>query len=424
MKKIVIALFILSIAIFAAIKALLWYQTEQFVENQITQAKPFTDISYQHIKTSLSGSATVYGIKVFIPAVDETILIDSIQFLAPDLITLLTLDNKLKDRQLPESMSLLISGVSLDLNGNLMKIMDNPDIEPTQLEVFSTLACGETYRIGSKALSQMGYDNLTSDIILRYQFDERKNLINFSIKNNIRDMTHINLSGELHHINNMDSLTNGSSRPGKFSLEIQDDSYIERKNRFCAKQGKRTVEEYINAHIAQVKEYLLSYGVMPEDGLLNAYKTILETSGATVFEADLKNLTGLEEIKTYEPNDFIQFMRLRLFVNNKRINEISIDIDKDKLIATATGEDIELETPEQIEKKRAIIIKKYRPISVANLKNFNGFRVKVETTKGKHYKGNINTSNPVIYEIITRLRSGNISYHVPVNQIKNAEVYH
>lgn len=424
MKKIVTALFILTIVIFAAIKGVLWYKTEKFVENQIIQAKPFVDIAYSGIKTSLNGSATVNQIKIYIPAVDETIRIDSIQFLAPDLITLITLDNQLNNKQLPESLSLLISGAALDLNGNLMKILDNPDIEPTQLEVFSTLACGETYRIGSKALSQMGYDSLTSDIILRYQFNEHKNLLNFTISHNIRDMTHINLSGELHNVRNMDSLTNGSSSPGKFTLEIQDDSYIERKNRFCAKQGKRSVEEYILAHTTQVKEYLSSYGVTPEDGLLNAYKTVLETSGTMLFEADLKNLTGLEEIKTFEPNDIIQFMRLRLSVNNKRINEISIDIDKDKLIAAATSEDVELETPEQIQKKRAIIIKKYRNVSVENLKNFNGFRVKIETTNGKHYKGSINTANPAEYEVISRLRSGNISYHIPVSKIKKAQVFH
>lgn len=424
MKKIVTALFILTIVFFAAIKGALWYKTEKFVENLIVQAKPVVDISYSGIKTSLNGSATVNQIKIYIPAVDETIRIDSIQFLAPDLITLLTLDNQLNNKQLPESLSLLVSGASLDLNGNLMKILDNPDIEPTQLEVFSTLACGETYRIGSKALSQMGYDSLTSDIILRYQFNEHKNLLNFTISHNIRDMTHINLSGELHNIRNMDSFGNGSSSPGKFALEIQDDSYIERKKRFCAKQGKRSVEEYILAHTTQVKEYLSSYGITPEDGLLNAYKTVLETSGTMLFEADLKNLTGLEEIKTFEPNDIIQFMRLRLSVNNKRINEISIDIDKDKLIETATSEDVELETPEQIQKKRAIIIKKYRNVSVENLKNFNGFRVKIETTNGKHYKGSINTSNPAEYEIISRLRSGNISYHIPVSQIKTAQVFH
>lgn len=424
MKKIVIALFILSIAIFAGVKGLLWYQTEKFVENQVIQAKPFVDISYKDIETSFSGSATVNKLKVFIPTIDETIYIESIQFLTPDLMTLLTLDSKLDNKEIPESLSLLLTGVTLDLNGNLMKLMDNPDIEPTQLELFSTLACGETFRIGSKALSQMGYDNITSDIILRYQFDHRKNLLDFSIRHNIRDMTHINLSGELRNVSDLDSFANGASSPGKFNLEIQDDSYIERKNRFCAKQGKRNVEEYIDAHTSQVKEFLLAYGVKPEDGLLNAYKTVLETSGTIVFEADLSNLTGLEEFKTFAPNDIIQFIRLRLFVNNKRINEISIDIDKEKLIETATSEDTELETPEQIQKKQAIVIKKYRPVSVTNLKNFNGFRVKLETTKGKHYKGNINTSNPAVYEIISRLRSGNISYHIPVQQIKKVEVFH
>ncbi|MDX2505414.1 MAG: hypothetical protein QNL62_13185 [Gammaproteobacteria bacterium] len=424
MKKIVITLIVLSITIFAAIKGTTWYLTQQFVDNQIVQAKPFVQISYKDIKTSLTGSATVTGIKIYIPAIDDAIYIESIQFLAPDLMTLLALDNKLQRKQLPESLSLLISSASVDLNGNLMGIMDNPNAEPSQLEVFSTLGCGDVYRIGSKALSQMGYDRIINDIVLSYQFNPRNKLLRYTIRNNIRDMTHINLSGELHGVTDLDSFSNNTVKPGKTSLEIVDDSYIERKNRYCANQGKLKIEEYINQHINQLQEYLISYGISPEEGLFNAYKTILETSGSMVFEADLSQLTGTTEFKTFEPNDIIQFVHLRFFVNGKRINEISIAIDKDKLIETATSDEIDVETPDEIKKKRAIIVKKYHSISAAALANFNKFRVRIETSNGKHYKGTINTNDRRIYEVTTRLRSGTISYHIPVDTIYKAEVFY
>lgn len=423
MKKIVIALFVLAIVFFAAVKGSLWYFTQQFVDNQIIQAKPVAQISYKEITSSFTGTTTVTGVKVFIPVIDESIFIESIQFIAPDLFTLLMLDSQLQNNEIPESLRLVIRGASLDLNGNLMGMIDNPDVEPTQLEIFSTLACDDTYRIGTDALSRMGYDSLTSDIILSYQFNARKKTLNYILKNNIRDFTHFNLAGELHNIRDFKSLSNKTARLGAITLEILDDSYIERKNKFCANQGKRKVDEYINEHITQVEEYLLSYGVEPEEGLINAYRTILETSGSIVLKADLNKLTGTEEIVSFEPNDIIQFVHLKLFVNGERINEISIDIDKEKLIKAATDTEVELETPDQIKKKRAIIIKKYRPVSIANLKNFNGFRVKIKTYKGKQFKGTLKTDNPRIYEVVSRLRSGNISYHLPVNTIKTAEVF-
>ena len=423
MKKVVIALFALSITFFAVLQGSVWYFTQQFVDNLVIQAKPLAQISYKEIKTSLAGSATVTGVKVYLPGVDDSIYIESVQFMASDLLTLLSLDSHLQKKELPESLNLSIKGASLDLNGNLMKIFDNPDVEPTQLEIFSTLACGDIYRIGSQELDQMGYDNITSDIFLSYQFNARKKTLHYNLKNNIRDITHFNFSGDLRGVTDLNSLTNKTAQPGSITLEIIDDSYIERKNRFCANQGKRKVKDYINEHTLQVEEYLLSYGVEPEDGLLNAYKTVLETSGSITLEADLSKLTGTEEIISFEPNDIIQFVHLKLFVNGERINEISINIDKEKLVKTATDTEIELETPDQIKKKRAIIIKKYRPVSVANLKNFNGFRVKIMTHKNKQFKGTLKTDNPRIYEVISRLRSGNISYHLPVNTIKKAEVF-
>ncbi len=423
MKKIVIALFILSIALFAIVKGSLWYFTQQFVDNQVFQAKPLAQISYKEIKTSFTGSATVTGIKVYIPVLDESIIIESIKFIAPDLITLLSLDSQLQNNELPESLTLLITGATLNLNGNIMQLIDNPDVEPTQLEVFSTLACGETYRIGSKELSAMGYDNLTSDIFLSYRYNARKKSLTYHFKNQVRDITHFNFSGDIKNITGIKSLSDKTAQPGSIALEVIDDSYIVRKNRFCAAQGERKVAQYIDDHILQIEEYLLSYGVIPEEGLFNAYKSILETSGAIRLEADLSHLTGTTELMSFEPNDIIQFVRLKLFVNNKRINEISIDIDKEKLINTATNTEVELETPDEIKKKRAIIIKKYRPVSVDNLSNFKGFRVKVTNNKGKQFKGTLKISQPNIYEVVSRLRSGNITYHIPINTIKKAEVF-
>ncbi len=61
-------------------------------------------------------------------------------------------------------------------------------------------------------------------------------------------------------------------------MEIIDDSYIERKNRFCANEEKLEVADYINKHLTQVNEYLASFGIKPEEGLLNAYKRVLQTS--------------------------------------------------------------------------------------------------------------------------------------------------
>ncbi|WP_198264948.1 hypothetical protein [sulfur-oxidizing endosymbiont of Gigantopelta aegis] len=215
MKKIVIALFVISIVSFGALKGGLWYFTQQFVDNQIFHAKPFAQISYDEIKTSFAGSATVTGIKVYLPLFDDSISIESVQFIAPDLMTLITLNNQLENKQIPESLNLIITGASVNLTGKLMKMIDNPDIEPTQMEVFSTLACGDVYRIGSQALAKMGYDTLTSDILLKYHFNARKKTLNYTLNNDIRDFSRINISGELTGVRDLNSL-----RTRRYSLEI------------------------------------------------------------------------------------------------------------------------------------------------------------------------------------------------------------
>ena len=423
MKKIFLVLFVLTALTLAALKGSLWYLTEQFIEHQIAQAKPFVQISYKDFETSLTGSATVHKLKVYIPSVDESIRIDSIKFTAPNLISLLTIDSQLQNGQLPEALSLIVKGISISLNGKIMQLLDNPDVDPSQVEVFSTLACGDVYRIGSQALSKMGYDELVSDLVLSYQYQPNLKKLSYIIQYHIHDMTNFNISGDLTGISSLNDFKKGTVQPGKLIVEIIDDSYIERKNRFCANEEKLEVADYINKHLTQVNEYLASFGIKPEEGLLNAYKKVLLTSGAISFEADLSKLNGLQEIQTFMPNDLIQFIRLKLYVDGKRINEISIDIDKDKLAEVATSDEIKLETPDQIEKKKAIIIKKYRPVAVASLKNFKGYRVKIATVKGKHYKGILNIRDAYYIEVIDRMRSGNITYPVHIDDIKSAEVF-
>ncbi len=425
MKKVIIVLFLLSIATIALLKGSSWYLTQQFVDKQIVQAKAFAQISYKKIETSLSGSAIVSDVQVFIPAINDTIRIKSIQFTAPDLLSFLMLDSKLKQKELPESLTLLITDAVVSIKGPIMTMMDNSDTDPTPIEAFSTLACGDVRRIDSKALSKMGYDNISSTIFLGYRFHPLDKRLSYNIDTTIDGISNIRLSGELSGIKNLISLSDNDYKPGKTVLEIEDDTYIERKNNFCARQENTTVAEYLNEHFRLVQEYLPLYGITVESGLLNAYRELLKSSATITFEANLGQLSGTtEELKTFEPNDIIQFIRLKLFVNNKRIHDLSIKIDKDRLIETAIDDDkVSVEIPETIKKKQ-IIVKKYRPVSTAQLRQYNGYRVKIKTSNGKNYKGTLNADNAKFFEVNTRLKSGNIGYQVPVNSIKTAEVFY
>ena len=428
LKKSIIALLILSISGFAILYGSLWYFTQQFVDQQVFQAKPFAQISYKKIEPSLKGSATVTGIRFFIPSIDETIFIRSIKFTAPDLLTFLMLNSKTQQKQIPESLSLIISNAVINLNGPVMNMIDNPDIEPSAMEAFSTLACGDTNRIGSRTLSKMGYESFNNNITLNYRFFADQKRIKYTLSNHIEDMSIISINGELLDVTDLKSLTKQSLKPSKISLEIQDDSYIKRKNDFCALQQKYSVNEYISEHVRQVGEYLTIYGIEVDPALLDAYSKLITTMGNVRFEADLSSLhneiTDIEELKSFVPNDIIQFIRLKLFVNDKRIDQLSVKVDTDKLIAAINNDNGDTEKPQSLMKKQVLVYKKYHRIFPGQLKKYNGFRVKLETLSGKHYRGTLNTDNPKYIEVIIRMRSGNVGYQVSKYDIKKVEVFY
>jgi len=428
MKKTIIALLIIAISGFALLQGSLWYFTQQFVDQQVYKAKPFAQISYKEIETSMQGSAIVKGVRVFIPAINETIFINSVEFKAPDVFTFLMLNSKTEQQQIPESLKLIILNAAINLNGPVMNMIDNPDIEPSAIEAFSTLACGDINRMGSRSLSKMGYEMINNNITLEYQFYPEKKRINYTVSNHIEDMSIITVSGELSNVSDIKSFSGKTLKPGKISLEIQDDSYIKRKNDFCALQEKYSVNEYITEHVRQVGEYLGVYGIEVEVDLLDAYKKLLKTMGSVRFDADLKPLSETisyaEELKTFAPNDIIQFIRLKLYVNDKRINQVSIKVDMDKLLDAASNNTSELGQPNSMMKKQVLVYKKYHQISLSNLNNYNGYRVRVETRNGRYYRGTLKTNNPKYYEVITHMRSGNIGYQVTKRNIKKIEAFY
>lgn len=428
MKKTIIALLMIGISGFALLQGSLWYFTQQFVDQQVYKAKPFAQISYKEIETSMQGSAIVKGVRFFIPAINETIFIKSVEFIAPDVFTFLMLNSKTEQQQIPESLKLIISNAAINLNGPVMNMIDNPDIEPSAIEAFSTLACGDINRMGSRSLSKMGYEIINNNITLEYQFYPAKKRLNYTVSNHIEDMSIITISGELSNVSNIKSFSGKTLKPGKISLEIQDDSYIKRKNDFCALQEKYSVNEYITEHVRQVGEYLGVYGIEVEVDLLDAYKKLLKTTGTVRFDADLKPLSETisyaEELKTFAPNDIIQFIRLKLYVNDKRINQVSIKVDMDKLLDAASNNTSELGQPNSMMKKQVLVYKKYHQISLSNLNNYNGYRVRVETKGGRYYRGTLKTNNPKYYEVITHMRSGNVGYQVTKHNIKKIEAFY
>ncbi len=426
MKKVIIALSLLSVLFVGGIKLGLWYFSQQFIEHQTQRMSTFAQISYKTINTSImEGSIVIKEVKAFIPAIKENIRIKKITLIAPDAKFLFSINGQLQKNELPRSFNILISGLSLDLDTAFMKSLDDPYANITPIEAVSSLACGKIHRIGGKSLSQIGYESLSADMNLYYTFDKANKSVKYTIKNQFHELAQVNLSGTLHEVTNLDSFSKRSVRLGITELEVLDNEYMLYKNRFCAAQGKRSLDQYYIEHIRQLNDYLLAYGIKAGTGLIDAYQEMLKISASFRLKANLINLSGTEEIIFFAPNDLIQFIQLKLFVNDQQVNKISLDIDKDKLINALDNKTIAVKmiTEQKKKKKVALASKKYRIVAVSNLRKYNGFRVKLSTKSGKKYKGKIITTNPKRYEIVSRYRSGSMSYFVAPSQIKKVEVF-
>jgi len=427
-KKIFLIVLILPVLIFGGLKGALWYFTKTAMEDVARKASAFVDLRYEGIETSLQGSVTVHEISLYSALVDDTVRIDSLKLQTNDIFSLLSLHFQLKKNEIPESMLVHVQGVTLDLDGNLMKTFTNPDVPVTIGDTLNTLACGNTSRFDTEAMKGMGYQSLLADFIFQYRFDEGLNKLHLTFIENLDRLFSLTLNASITNIKPKQNIARMASgaKPGQVSISYDDDSFASRKIKFCATQNKSSEAEYINKHVMLFDEYLRQMGIDLGSDLLGAYKETYLKPGDIELSADFRGIDNILELTEIPIPDIIHNISAQLTVNGKKISSQRLSINKDLFMQAALGKTkktIQVEDPNVIPKAPP---KEFHKVAKSKLDQYKHHQVKIKTRNGKTYQGklNITKSHRFKYEISNRTRGGTMSSVIAEEDIISVEVYY
>jgi NAD(P)-dependent dehydrogenase (short-subunit alcohol dehydrogenase family) len=433
--NIAIVIFIVVVLLGAAAAGYLWYTTKRQVDQIVTMAKPFAEISYGGIDVSPNGSVGVRRVRIVPNSTNDAITIGAIRLNAPNFMALLHIRWQLSRDQLPEALSLSFQEVELPLGGSILSASSVQAARSSPLDNLEALGCGPINVLGGAEWREMGYDRFVGNIEIGYHVDRRNNVLNLRTDSATRDWATLNLDIGFALTQPPESLmelaTSFTPKLAKLNFVLRDDGFNQRRNNYCAAKAGKAVPEFLADHVRLVVERLRANGIVPGPGLIAAYQRYLTEDGALTLTATPPAPINPAELNEYAPADVVKLLGLTLKVNETAVSDLTVDWDAAK-VAKALGVEPEPApepepeaSPEAPASQTAVVPQKtYHPTPVGELNRHVGKIAKLRTTTGAQYRGQLDAIAEGIVRITVRKSGGSATLSLRASEITAAEVFY
>lgn len=432
-------LILLAVVGFGAVKGYIWYGVKSDLDKAIAMVAPFVEINYGSIFSSLRGQVGVKDITIRpIMSADE-FTIGEISFTAANIIELITLDNNLKQKQLPEYMAWDFRQVAIDFNSEVFGMMGQAQAaasesrEPLLIEKIDAIGCGEISNIGLDEIIAMGYNKAVMDVGLEMRYDNNTRHLQLDIQLKDRDLVKIDVDMGIKL--DPELFISAGSEPVKPSVSellvnYNDTGYYKLRNNFCAQQSGSTVAEYVEANIKGLSSELEV--VFPEE-TVDAYRQFMTNGGTFKVSMNPSEETDFNSLQLYQAADVMRMLAMDITING-----VQTDLDKIQWKKQASGkpkeEVLSKNSQRQISKSEPAMksppgdeasnrTAKYKEVNKSQLKKYIGQYVRLDTEGGKRREGVLESVDGKSIRIRVRMRGGDFSFPVNADDITRARVY-
>ncbi|WP_210398107.1 hypothetical protein [Motiliproteus sediminis] len=317
MRKLLIVPLLLPLAGFAAVKGFYWYQVKTAVDDVVQQLAPFGSLGYDSLIAEFSGRAGIKGVS-FHPAGQEAALTAESVIIHTDNWTwFLFREPELASQVLPNRLSLEIAGLQIDLASladySAMVAYDN-----------ERLGCEKAGEGGVPFWRQLGYQQLQSDLSAGYRFNPDNGYLTLSVAVDTPSLFSISFDGSV-ATGGRQLLASNASAVGRFSelsVKIADDSYNQRRNRYCADLNGESIASFVNRHVDLLDAQYRSQGVQFGAEVVDAYRRFLMAKGAMELRVVAKEPVSFARLGTAEITDF----DYRLAVNGSPVSPVELSL--------------------------------------------------------------------------------------------------
>lgn len=433
LKYLVLGLLVVVVLAYGGIKAYMYYSLKTKMDQLAQQFSLFGKLEYGGLTTSVKGSLSIEDIKIRVHGMDDELRIKAIHYQTPGMLYLLQANKQLEQGRIPESLSLSIESLTVDLFGEFTDRLEQfvSDLN-FQLQGVNPL-CGGRLFFGPREMRDMGYEEITGDIQIGYRFDPANANIVVDITTTTQDMAAARIQGLIERINDTSivSMMQPGHQPrlGKITVNYTDQSYTKRQTEYCAGLSKLGLNEYIAAEANQQPVYYsYIWGIVPGPGLRQAYRAFLTNPERIDVSLELPESVTPENVRLFKPEDIPGLLDLKLSVNGEAVKDLSFDFYKGQKLDLSRNIDRLFAKPgatpiKPLRKKKKVKYEtKYYTVPVSGLKKYLGEEVRLQTTTGQTRLGYLTKMGSNVAHVEQRVHSGRFTMTVPIGNITKAEV--
>ena len=327
-----IALALLVAVGYGGLKAYVYFQARGALKQFIAVVSPFAFVQYGGIGSTLHrGAVHLTNVRVTPNGMSEGITVDRLTLEPGGLWTLLSLRRRLDARDFPESLGIEAQGVTIPLDGDLVRKVEalakahgpNPGAAP------GAPHCAGLSTFGPGHLRKLGYQSLVSNLQVRYHYDRGASRLQIDMEGATHDLSSVTLAMTLKgpiRLPRAGTLRTMPQIP-ELTFVYKDVGYTERLKRYCAQATGTSVEDYIKSEVSQSPEaFQQQWGFSPGPGLREAYRSFLTAPGELYVRIAPSSDFPASGMALHKPDDLLAMLNPTVKVNGQRVDDLSFNV--------------------------------------------------------------------------------------------------
>ncbi len=442
-------------ALYIGVKGFIWFKVKSQLDDAIAMAGPFVEIEYGGIGSGLDGRISIEDIGIIPPGLQERLHVDALSVQWPHIGYLLSgmAGSPTQMQELPPKMTLVLEGLHLPTTGPLA---DSFHMQQKQrLAGLSPAgeipdACSLFGTFGGEDYSAIGYDELILDASFGFERNEANRHLVVHLDYRMRGMQNLSMDLKLAGVSQPAAMMMGMVPQLKeYTASFRaDPQFTGRVISYCAGLRNQSREEYIRAVAGEA-----GGGFVPGAGMRRAIKRYLENPGEVLISMRPAEPLDVTTLAHYRPEDIVALLGLQIQVGGEQLQDLSFELSVPKGFGTAgpgpvpgtagldeggvlggpgagRGKESAGQQPgtlvgNQRRKPGATRPqRRFLPTQTRDLRKYLGRNVRLFThTRKKPRSGVLVSVKGGQAHVEQRIHSGTMTTHVPMADIKTAEVF-
>lgn len=413
---------LIPVALYALAKGVMYLNAKKTVDDVVVALANQADMRYAGISTDLGGAVTVSGITVTPRGFDEGLSIDSVRVASDDPLVFLFGGDWTSGKDAPpDSLSFIVSGVSLPLQSDLVSELAEAS------GGMSDAPCRQGLKIEPPLLKQMGFEAITMDFDGGYRLDSGTQTLSVDMHFDFRDIQSMTFTAELTDVDS-EALAQGAApnfNLGGFELSVRVPPEFGRQAlKVCAAGSDESIQAWGDRLAEQAIEEMRRAGIMLGGGLRRATRDFYRDWGELKLASRPEKPIGLMSMMFLPPDQLTDALALNLSLNNVPITDTSFTLEEPDMAGLSALFGAEPETRGETKAKtprRVIVRREYESVSTGSLSRYVDHLVRIKPRGQPLREGLLKGVRDGEAVVEQTVHGGKYTVYVPIAQIDSVE---